>query len=832
MEEQQEAQQQLRATVHVEMVNVGCNRVAHAACWGYNGLVAYGASNMVALYAPESYKIIATLRGHHSRVNVVQWIPVAGSASSSKATQAVGCYQPERELVSGASDNAIHVWRAVDTTLQTWELKATLKGHKEAVNALAVLTWPTTGETWLASTSSDHSLKIWKRPAGEEQWVEAQSIAFPAKMMECVAMTTVPGMPNVALLAVGGVDSLIHLYVSKGKEFVKVLSLDGHEDWLRSVAFACSDEGDILLASSSQDNYIRLWKIHRSNIVPTTAGANSGGLDAGQQRGTAFRLSQHDVFAVVLESVLFGHEDWVYSVCWHPPVIREGMAHQPLALLSASMDRTMMIWRPDSASGLWLNEVRVGELGGNTLGFYGGLWSPRGSLILAHGYNGAFHLWKAHQQSEEERWEPEVTVSGHFLEVEDLMWDPSNQYLVSVGKDQTTRLFAPWNRSGDDGVSRLPTWHEIARPQVHGYDMSCLSFLHGTKHRFASGADEKVIRVFDAPQTFVLSLQAITGISNSSDLEDQRPLGANVPPLGLSNKPTFGGQEQSEGQQQIDETLLSEAPAEPALLTAPPFEEHLLQSTLWPEIQKLYGHGNDLICLASSYSGAHLVSACKGSSAEQCSIIVWDTKTWRAKHKLAAHKLTVTQLQFSHNDQYLLSVSRDRNLALFSYDEKNADTTPFRLLKKVKAHERIIWGSAWSHDDKYVATASRDKKLKIWKLDAEQQDLSLHATIAFNTAVTSVEWAPSFGHPTNDYLLAVGLETGIIALCSGSLSASGDTQWQLLLSFPPSICHTATVRRLRWRGETTESSTARVSWQLASCGSDHAVRLFSIRVNV
>ena len=39
-------------------------------------------------------------------------------------------------------------------------------------------------------------------------------------------------------------------------------------------------------------------------------------------------------------------------------------------------------------------------------------------------------------------------------------------------------------------VPQQPVWCEIARPQVHGYDMQCLSML--SRYRLASGADEKV----------------------------------------------------------------------------------------------------------------------------------------------------------------------------------------------------------------------------------------------------------------------------------------------------------------------------------------------------
>ena len=77
-------------------------------------------------------------------------------------------------------------------------------------------------------------------------------------------------------------------------------------------------------------------------------------------------------------------------------------------------------------------------------------------------------------------------MSGHGA-VEDVAWDPSGRFVASVSVDQTARVFGHWRR---DGVAT--TWHELARPQVHGYDMTCIAYIN--PYTYISGADEKVGR--------------------------------------------------------------------------------------------------------------------------------------------------------------------------------------------------------------------------------------------------------------------------------------------------------------------------------------------------
>ena len=87
-----------------------------------------------------------------------------------------------------------------------------------------------------------------------------------------------------------------------------------------------------------------------------------------------------------------------------------------------------------------------------------------------------------------------------------------SRYLITVSSDQTTRVHAPWKQSKQDGLK----WHEVARPQVHGHDLTCVTALPG--HRFASGADEKIVRVFESTKMFLRNLASITGRASISSV--------------------------------------------------------------------------------------------------------------------------------------------------------------------------------------------------------------------------------------------------------------------------------------------------------------------------
>jgi WD40 repeat protein len=232
----------------------------------------------------------------------------------------------------------------------------------------------------------------------------------------------------------------------------------------------------------------------------TTSASASSGTDPSVPPSAGVR------YAVYLEALLVGHEDWVTAVQFTygntnssdgscTIISSDGSTGKVdgcmLRLFSTSMDRNMLIWEPEAASGVWVPVVRIGDIGGNLggsvggnlLGFVGGLISPSGRYILGVGYGGSFHLWRVGSEAEGFRWQPVPFLTGHFGAVTDICWGVGGTYLVSVSADQTSRLHARvssrWTPPNDvlwDGRSGSSSrcgrsesaarWREVSRPQV------------------------------------------------------------------------------------------------------------------------------------------------------------------------------------------------------------------------------------------------------------------------------------------------------------------------------------------------------------------------------
>jgi len=139
------------------------------------------------------------------------------------------------------------------------------------------------------------------------------------------------------------------------------------------------------------------------------------------------------------------------------------------------------VWEPVSRVGS-AGGILGGSVGSSLLGFVDVTFSPTGHVIVGHGYGGSLHFWTTTTRAtttasdstssaavtnsaynDEHVWNANPGITGHFRGVMDLDWEvTSGQYLLSVGLDQTCRLWHP--------LPNTTIWMELGRPQVHGYD--------------------------------------------------------------------------------------------------------------------------------------------------------------------------------------------------------------------------------------------------------------------------------------------------------------------------------------------------------------------------
>ncbi|KAK3326293.1 WD40-repeat-containing domain protein [Apodospora peruviana] len=849
---------EIEVSVDTRYLSAGANRYAAAADWGEDGLIAFGADTNICLWDPATSKgITKLLSGHTAHVRAVQFLP---RLPGDKSTY----------LVSGGDDHSLRVW-SIDPEAGISSCHQTIQdAHTAPINCLATLTVTAESRQVLfVSGGADATVKVWTLDAEVHQVSLLQTIKTTRKYFPlAIALSRLPGDGELnagcVILAVAGTSSAIQIFTTGvDMQFSLQANLPGHENWIRSLDFVREKpdypDSDLLLASASQDKYIRLWRVHKDTAL---SALNATGMDVSAKvlmpGNKIHKIKSGDSgnhFCIMFEALLLGHEDWIYTARW------ARTAGGDLQLLSASADNSLSIWQPDQESGIWITVARLGEVSrekgattatGSIGGFWTGLWSPTGSSVVTLGRTGSWRRWD--YNADEDMWQQNFAVSGHTRAVTGISWSRDGSYLLSTSSDQTTRLHAEWKTSH--------TWHEMSRPQIHGYDLNCIDSLGVSS--FVSGADEKLMRVFTEPKAVARMLNHLTGgESRLIGVEDSAlPDAANMPVLGLSNKAIDVMDHDADPAQQpgvdVPNSNSDREALDPASMVRksaleidhPAFEESLSRHTLWPEVEKLYGHGYEISCLATSHDGKLIASACKASSVNHAVIRLFETEHWtEIKPPLTAHSLTVTRIRFSPDDRLLLSVGRDRQWAVFErqqqqQQELSGDSTKdgnfgaYRLLQtNPKGHSRMILDAAWAPlssivgDSKSVfATAGRDKQVKIWvnRQKEGKQVFEMALSVAEEHAVTALDFAPA-GVAGEQLWLAVGTEGGKLLVLE--LKAEGDgvsvvstNRVKADLSLPKA------VTQLAWRPEVQRSegvSECGQGRELAIAGEDGSLRIYS-----
>ncbi|PPQ63876.1 hypothetical protein CVT24_009502 [Panaeolus cyanescens] len=719
-------------------VAASANRYSHIADVSSDSLVAYGSSRFVALWDTADIDrdtgVHQTLAGHIGNVTSVKFLK-------------------NDVLLSTDDQGNLRSWRR--QSADQWSRSAEVHAHKSTITALCVQ------ENSVITGSSDSSVKVWnfarsndegqrflhppnctsEQPLIADVFEEVQTIDLKGRYPLALSIGYLPGT-QVSILAVGGTDSKVQLWIRSEDKFIRSATLDGHEDWIRGLAFNSSNPSNpsLVLASGSQDSTIRLWNIEAVVKAPQVEGQNAsdevnddlldkfeaslGELGDNEEGGRQISMKRHVLtaktgpedsqqFTVTFDALLIGHEAGVTSLSWRQDSFKLA------TLLSTSTDSSVILWSPSEivisakdTTSLWINRQRFGDVGGQRLGgFVGGLWSRNGNEVLGWGWAGGCRRWRCTTAANgtDESWHEVGAVTGHRGPVKGLNWSPDGAYLISTGLDQTTRIHGPVHNE------KSVEWHEIARPQVHGYDLINASFIDPLK--FASIADEKVVRVFEAPRGFLETAEKLK-VSTFDDKFTERPAAANVPPLGLSNKAS------SEGAQ----SMLAEVDS-----SRRPFEGELAAITLWPEVEKIFGHG---------YEASRIFPLPPNASLIRVMSLLQQTRPMDESSGIAVGRL------------------------------REMHSLPHPGIKL---------------------------QVKIWHKEGDKWTAAL--TIKTEHPATSLVFSPAYGNKKRR--LAIGLENGHVLIYNNDYSSLAD--WKLEEEITSTIAHVDHIHRMEWR-PTTDSS--------------------------
>lgn len=254
---------------------------------------------------------------------------------------------------------------------ESGEIVRQLQGHREWVQSLNF----NPGGSWLASSSDDHTARLWPLEQNEAQRTEALVLAGHQSWVQSIIFS-----PDGQLAATCSIDRSIRIWDAASGTCLRVLHGHEHHIW----ALAISPDGR-WLASGGADQCIRLWDVqsgecrhildgHRGSVwslafTPDSAWLVSCGHDH------VIRLWQ--LAEVHLVRSLAGHNNRVVSVAMSP---------DGTLLASGGDDRSLRIW--DLPSGRCLR-----NLSGHQRPIVRVVFNPDGSLVYSGSEDGSVRVW-------------------------------------------------------------------------------------------------------------------------------------------------------------------------------------------------------------------------------------------------------------------------------------------------------------------------------------------------------------------------------------------------------------------------------------------------------
>lgn len=262
-------------------------------------------------------------------------------------------------MLSCSADGFICHW--INTNKDVWDYKS-WKLYKKymdpkdssGINYLVNL-YITKQESYFSTFSTNGNLNIYNFNSEKNAFEIYSNINYKKKLQDVISLFVLDR--EYLMILSGGYDNLINVHTIKRSilnndaHIEYKLSLQGHMNSIRDISFAPLAETymskDFLFASSSQDSYIRLWRISKiskeeiDKLAENMKKINDSSSiyeEYKTKMSYIFNTKEQEYYNIVLDSILSGHEESVSSIRW-------GIMNEKNVLLSSSFDFTLSLWK-------------------------------------------------------------------------------------------------------------------------------------------------------------------------------------------------------------------------------------------------------------------------------------------------------------------------------------------------------------------------------------------------------------------------------------------------------------------------------------------------------
>lgn len=416
------------------------------------------------------------------------------------------------------------------------------------------------------------------------------------------------------------------------------------------------------------------------------------------------------VYRVTEVNRLEGHTDIAWGVTFSP----DGQT-----LASASLDRTVKIWRPDG--------TLLQTLKGHTDAITCLSFSPDGQTLASASLDKTIQIWHKNPVTGEFDLKPYKTLKGNEDWVYSVNFSPDGELLATGNKDKTVKI---WRKDGS--LVKILRGHQ-------GW-VNWVNFSPDGQF-IASASDDKTVKIWRRDGSFVTTLQ---GHQQGVIVAVFSPDGKFLASTGRDKTVKLWRRESKSTKDGFDfrpyKTLrehngtvwsLSFSSDSKRLASAGEDNTINLWSISGTLLKTFKGHSDDVLSIAFSPNNKLLASASSDKSVKLWSL---DAPT---PSILQGHHKRVLSVAWSPDGQMLASGSRDRTVKLWQRYTNNGEVKT-RLYKTLVGHTSQVPSVSFDPKGEMLASGSYDKTVKLWRLDG-----TLIMTLYGHTdSVMSVSFSP------------------------------------------------------------------------------------------